>query len=160
MLPRHFAVSCVENPPIVGVMPFPARYLLVDDSSQDRLLAQEAFEALCPDCTLTCVESGREALALFDDPAFDPDVILLDLNMPGMNGFEVLRVLKDNPRLVHIPVVILSTSAAQQDVSEAYTLHASSYLVKSANFTEFLQQVETFLRYWQLSRTIRIQPIG
>ncbi|MFC6667754.1 hypothetical protein ACFP9V_21925 [Deinococcus radiopugnans] len=55
---------------------------------------------------------------------------------------------------------ILSTSAAQQDVSEAYTLHASSYLVKSANFTEFLQQVETFLRYWQLSRTIRSQPIG
>lgn len=136
-------------------MLFPSHYLLVDDSPQDRLLAQEAFDFLCSECTLTCAGSGHEALALFHDPTFEPNVILLDLNMPGMNGFEVLRALKNDPRLVHIPVVILSTSNAQQDISEAYTLHASSYLVKSASFTEFLSQIETFLRYWQASRTTR-----
>lgn len=136
-------------------MLFPAHYLLVDDSPQDRLLAQEAFESVCPKCTLTCAASGHEALTLFDDPTFEPEVILLDLNMPGINGFEVLKALKNNPRLRRIPVVILSTSNAQQDISQAYTLHASSYLVKSANFAEFLKQVETFLNYWQLNRTIR-----
>lgn len=136
-------------------MLFPSHYLLVDDSPQDRLLAQEAFELICPSCTLTCVGSGREALALFDDPTFGPDVILLDLNMPGMNGFEVLTALKNDPRMGRIPVVMLSTSNAQQDINEAYTLHASSYLVKSATFTEFLKQVETFLHYWQLNRTAR-----
>lgn len=136
-------------------MLFPAHYLLVDDSPQNRLLAQEAFEALCPDCMLTCVGSGREALTLFDDPTFEPEVILLDLNMPGMSGFELLKVLKNDPHRVHIPVVILSTSDARQDISQAYTLHASSYLVKSATFAAFLQQVETFLHYWQVNRTTR-----
>lgn len=160
MLLAQLSVKPCQASLIVEVMLFPTHYLLVDDSPQDRWLAQEVFETLCPDCTLTCVGSGREALALFDDPAFDPQVILLDINMPVMNGFEVLKVLKSTPRLVHIPVVILSTSEAQQDISEAYTLHASSYLVKSDSFTEFLQQVETFLRYWQLSRTTRSQPVG
>lgn len=136
-------------------MLFPSHYLLVDDSPQDRLLAQEAFESLCPNCTLSCVGSGYKALMLLNDPTFEPDVILLDLNMPGMSGFELLKALKHDPRLGHIPVVILSTSNAQQDISEAYTLHASSYLVKSANFSEFLKQVETFLHYWQINRTVR-----
>ena len=88
-------------------MTAPRHYLLVDDAPQDRVLAQEAFEHLCPECVLTCVESGVEALELLRSPGFQPDVILLDLNMPGMSGFELLRTLKDDARLAHIPVVIL-----------------------------------------------------
>ncbi len=136
-------------------MPLPLHYLLVDDSLQDQMLAQEAFEHLCPDCVLTCVGSGREALELLHLPEFQPDVVLLDLNMPGMSGFELLREMKQAPHLVHIPVVILSTSSAQQDVSEAYTLHASSYLVKSSSFAGFLEQLEKVLHYWQASRTVK-----
>lgn len=135
-------------------MMLPFKYLVVDDSPQDQLLAQEAFEHLCPDCVLTCAGSGREALALLQDRDFQVDVVLLDLNMPGMSGFELLREMKKDPRLVRIPVVILSTSSAQQDISEAYTLHASSYLVKSSSFAEFLSQIEKFLDYWQSSRTV------
>lgn len=132
----------------------PFNYLVVDDSPQDQLLAQEAFEHLCPECVLTCAGSGREALALLQHQDFQVDVVLLDLNMPGMSGFELLREMKKDPRLVRIPVVILSTSSAQQDISEAYTLHASSYLVKSSSFAEFLSQIEKFLDYWQSSRTV------
>lgn len=135
-------------------MPLPFHYLLVDDSLQDQLLAQEAFDQLCPECLLTCVGSGREALELLRRPEFRPNVVLLDLNMPGMSGFELLREMKSTPQLVHIPVVILSTSSAQQDVSEAYTLHASSYLVKSSSFAGFLEQLEKVLHYWQASRTV------
>ncbi|CAM3357986.1 response regulator [Deinococcus saxicola] len=132
----------------------PFNYLVVDDSPQDQLLAQEAFEHLCPECVLTCAGSGREALELLREHDFQVDVVLLDLNMPGMSGFELLREMKKDPRLVRIPVVILSTSSAQQDISEAYTLHASSYLVKSSSFAEFLSQIEKFLDYWQSSRTV------
>ncbi|WP_415786637.1 response regulator [Deinococcus saxicola] len=135
-------------------MMLPFNYLVVDDSPQDQLLAQEAFEHLCPECVLTCAGSGREALELLREHDFQVDVVLLDLNMPGMSGFELLREMKKDPRLVRIPVVILSTSSAQQDISEAYTLHASSYLVKSSSFAEFLSQIEKFLDYWQSSRTV------
>ncbi len=128
-------------------------YLLVDDSPQDRFLAQEAFEQLCPECVLTCAGSGMEALELLHSLGFQPDVVLLDLNMPGMSGFEVLQAMKENERLAQIPVIILSTSSAQQDVAQAYTLHANSYLVKSASFAGFLEQLEKVLHYWQMSRT-------
>lgn len=132
-------------------------YLLVDDTAQDRFLAQEAFEHLCPECVLTCAGSGEEALELLRSPGFEPDVVLLDLNMPGISGFEVLRAMKEDERLAQIPVVILSTSSAERDVRQAYTLHASSYLVKSASFTEFLEQLEQFLHYWDISRTVHDQ---
>ena len=127
-------------------------YLLIDDSLHDQLLAQEAFDQLCPDCQLTCAASGEEALELLRTRACQPDVILLDINMPGMNGFEVLEAMKDDARLSTIPIVMLSTSNAQDDVRKAYTLHASSYLAKSASFEGFLEQIETFLKYWQTSR--------
>ena len=138
-------------------MTAPRHYFLVDDTPQDRFLAQEAFEYLCPECVLTCVGSGQEALNLLQAPGFEPDVVLLDLNMPGMSGFEVLQAMKEDPRLVHIPVVILSTSSAHKDVKQAYTLHASSYLVKSASFADFLEQLEQILNYWDMSRTTHDQ---
>ncbi|GGL86403.1 response regulator [Deinococcus aerolatus] len=134
-------------------MSLPRHYLLVDDNLQDRMLAQEAFELLCPACILICVESGAAALDFLQSGLVQPDVVLLDLNMPGMNGFEVLQEMKRDARLVRIPVVILTTSGVQKDIEQAYTLHASSYLVKSASFTSFLQQLERVLEYWRTSRT-------
>jgi len=131
------------------LVPLPCHYLLVDDNPGDRLLAQEAFEQLCPDCSLTCAESGEEALALLRSETFQPDVVLLDINMPGLSGFQVLEAMKADPKLRKIPVVMLSTSSASGDVSTAYNLHASSYLVKSSGFAAFLEQVETFLNYWR-----------
>ncbi|MBB5365330.1 response regulator [Deinococcus humi] len=135
-------------------MTLPRHYLLVDDNPHDHFLTQAAFEQLCPECVVTCVGSGMEALELLQTQMFQPDVVLLDLNMPGMNGFEVLQAMKANARLVRIPVVILSTSDAERDVEQAYTLHASSYLVKSESFSEFLEQLETVVKYWQTSRTV------
>jgi len=130
-------------------MPIPCHYLLVDDNPGDQLLAQEAFEHLCPECTLTCVCSGEDALSLLRTETFQPDLILLDINMPGMSGFQVLEALKTDPKLRKIPVVMLSTSSSTGDVSTAYNLHASSYLVKSSGFQAFLEQIEAFVRYWK-----------
>ncbi|MDL2344466.1 response regulator [Deinococcus sp. MIMF12] len=130
----------------------PQHFLLIDDNVADQLLAQEAFGQLCPDCTLRIFSGGRSALDWLQSAPDHPDVILLDVNMPEMNGFEVLQELKRDPRLALIPVVMLSTSGAQGDVATAYTLHASSYLVKAPRFDEFLKQIDTFLTYWRETR--------
>lgn len=133
-------------------MSVPHHFVLIDDSLTDQLLAREAFEHLCPDCTLVCFGSGAAALAWLRSTPVHPDVILLDINMPGMSGFEVLEQLKADPELTLIPVVMLSTSGASGDVARAYTLHASSYLVKAPGFEEFLAQIDACLGYWRLAR--------
>lgn len=126
--------------------------MLIDDSVTDQWLAREAFEQLCPDCTLRCFDRGAVALDWLRSAPERPDVILLDINMPGMSGFEVLEQLKADPELTLIPVVMLSTSGDRGDVSRAYTLHASSYLVKAPGFGDFLKQIDACLDYWRAAQ--------
>lgn len=131
----------------------PLRLLLIDDSLVDRQLAEEVFAEYSGRCTVTTCGGGAAALEyLRDAKAPLPDVILLDINMPGMNGFEVLAALKAHPHLAQIPVVMLTTSSHEGDITRAYTLHASSYLVKSVTFSEFVTQIESFLDFWSKSR--------
>ncbi|SMB79394.1 response regulator [Deinococcus hopiensis] len=136
-------------------MALPQHFLLVDDNVGDQLLAEEAFHHLCPDCTLTCVSSGEVALELLRSRAVQPEVILLDVNMPGLSGFDVLQALKADPELAVLPVIMLSTSKAKGDVEAAYTLHASSYIVKAHDFDAFLKQIDTFLAYWRSAQLTR-----
>ncbi|UBV45415.1 response regulator (plasmid) [Deinococcus taeanensis] len=135
-------------------MTVPRRFLLIDDNPHDQLLAREAFAELCPDCHLTSASDGPQALEILQTTDDLPEVILLDINMPLMNGFEVLQALKTDTRLAPIPVVMMSTSGAPEDVTAAYTLYASSYLVKAQDFPAFVNQIECFLRYWAHCRTI------
>lgn len=128
------------------------RVALVDDNPMDRDLATEAFEEACPACVLEVYPSGRAVLAHLQSTAPLPDVVLLDLNMPGLNGFEVLSALKADARLQMIPVVMLTTSGHPDDIAQAYTLHASSYVVKAPSFAAFVGQVEAFIGYWRLNR--------
>lgn len=119
----------------------------------DRHLAEEVFADYAHLCTVTTVASGEAALAAMLVPGGTlPDVVLLDINMPGLSGFDVLRAMKAHPQLVRIPVVMLTTSSHDQDITQAYTLHASSYLIKSVNFQDFVAQVEGFLEFWTRTR--------
>ena len=129
------------------------RVLLVDDNPTDRILAQEAFSEYELNVELTVLNSGAEALDYMHQHGGRlPDVLLLDINMPVMTGLELLAHMKQEPELAHIPVVMLTTSGAISDVQQAYTLQASSYLVKSPDFGNFLSQVEAFITYWQGNR--------
>jgi CheY-like chemotaxis protein len=120
--------------------------LLVEDDPGDVLITQEAFEASELPTLLHVVADGEKALQFlrrtdgFDD-APRPDLILLDLNLPRVNGLEVLTELKADPELLTIPVVMLTTSTNQEDVLRSYRLHANAYVTKPAGFDNFLDAV-------------------
>ena len=99
----------------------PFQVLLVDDNPADLLLAQEVFHEHGDALNVTTCSSGKEALEYLRAPGTRPDVVILDVNMPVMSGFEVLEAIKDDPALVWIPVVMLSTSSHPGDVARAYT---------------------------------------
>lgn len=130
-------------------MPQAITVLLIDDNPADLTLAQEAFEDHSAHVTLITCNDGAKAIALLKDSSRAlPDVIVLDVNMPVMSGFDVLRIIRDDEELRHLPVVMLSTSGSEADIGQAYDLIASSYMLKNASFTEFVGQIEQFVKFW------------
>ncbi|WP_161884409.1 response regulator [Deinococcus alpinitundrae] len=127
----------------------PFRLMLIDDNYADCLLAEEALNYPGLDCEFTFSESGPAVLASFKAGARLPDLLLLDINMPEMNGFEVLRAIKMTSELRHLPVGMLSTSRRPEDITEAYDLQANFYLVKPVEFSGFQRQLSGLLSFWQ-----------
>jgi chemotaxis family two-component system response regulator Rcp1 len=127
--------------------------LLVEDSPSDARLTQEAFRDGHIANTLTVVTDGFEALKYLRRQgtfanAPRPDLILLDLNLPKMDGREVLRAIKTDENLKTIPVVILTTSEADQDVLKAYEYHANCYIRKPVDLTRFLEIIRMIEGFW------------
>jgi CheY-like chemotaxis protein len=127
--------------------------LLVEDNSQDLILTREGFREAQLHVDLHHVVDGVECLAFLrregkyhDAPG--PDLILLDLNLPRMNGREVLAELVQDEDLRHIPVIVLSTSSADADVIDMYRLRCSSYMIKPVVFSEFVDMVRSFGKFW------------
>jgi CheY-like chemotaxis protein len=126
--------------------------LLVEDSPTDRLIAVQALKSAAIQTTLSFAEDGVDALAYLRaeaDPAKGrPDLILLDLNLPRKDGRAVLEELKADIDLRLIPVVVLTTSNAREDVRGAYSLHANSYMTKPVDFSEFSRSLSDLVNYW------------
>ena len=127
--------------------------LLVEDNLGDVRLTQEAFKEGNLHYYLSVVEDGVEAIAFLhregkyaDAPR--PDIILLDLNMPKKNGREVLAEIKDDPELKRIPVVILTTSKAEEDILKTYDLHANCYITKPVDLDSFMNIVRYIKDFW------------
>ena len=130
--------------------------LMADDDADDRLMAQEALEEARVANELHCVEDGEELLdylyrrgkyaALHQ--ALLPGLILLDLNMPKKDGREALQEIKADPVLRRIPVVVLTTSKAEEDILRTYDLGVSSFIVKPVTFSSFVEVMQTVTRYW------------
>jgi len=127
--------------------------LLVEDSENDRLLARRAFKSGGISAELQTVANGKEALAYLvgsgaTPPAPLPDLVLLDLNLPGIPGLSLLKRLRRTDRTALVPVVVLTTSGEEEDVRQSYHLGANSYVKKPIDYHEFAEIVLLLTRYW------------
>jgi CheY-like chemotaxis protein len=140
---------------MTGAIPYdgtPIEVLLVEDDPGDVLMTQEAFEEHKVRNRLTVVSDGAEVLSYLRREgayvdAVRPDLILLDLNLPRRDGREVLQEIKNDDDLGRIPVVVLTTSAADEDILRSYQLHANAYVTKPVDFERFItviRQIDDF----------------
>ena len=133
----------------------PLEILLVEDNEDDILLEREALADAKLINIMSVVWDGVEAMAFLRregkyQNAQVPGLILLDINMPKKNGFEVLNELKADPALVHIPVVMLTTSDNEADIVKSYAKGACSYITKPMDFDKFREVAKQFALYWAL----------
>ena len=127
--------------------------LLVEDNPGDARLTLEAFKEAKVINNLTVVSDGAEALAYLRRQgayadAVVPDLVLLDLNLPKVDGRQVLAEIKADESLKRIPVVVLTTSASQDDISRAYGSHANCYITKPVDLDQFLRVVQSIESFW------------
>jgi CheY-like chemotaxis protein len=127
--------------------------LLVEDDNVDVMTVKRSLKDLKIDNQLVCATNGEEALEyLQNNDNNKPYIILLDLNMPKMNGIEFLQIIKADENLKKIPVVILTTSSQYQDINRCFRLSVAGYIVKSVDYSEFTSAINILNQYWTLSK--------
>ncbi len=146
------------NKPVIHV-------LLVEDNPADARLTEEAMRELGVPTKLHHVWDGEQALAFLrreDDfgEAPRPHIILLDLNMPRMDGRGVLREIKQDPALMTIPVVVLTTSEAEEDILNSYALHANCYVQKPVDLEKFMTILGLIENFWLEAVRLPPSPVG
>lgn len=132
--------------------------LLVEDNPNDIALTLRAFKKSNINYKVITIEDGQEALDYFlckgrfegKDPQDLPSVVLLDINLPKVNGFEVLKAIRENRLTKYLPVVILTSSKEELDIINGYSLGANSYIQKPVDFNKFFEAVQTLGLYWLL----------
>ncbi|MFC3833643.1 MULTISPECIES: response regulator [Deinococcus] len=133
--------------------------LLVDDSTHDLELAELVFADHSDFTVLRTQSSSRAALDMLRAPSAElPDVVMLDVQMPGMSGLDLLQAIRAEPRLQTLPVVMLALAPSPTDVKAAYALHANSYLVKARTYEGFTRQMGHVIHYWYHSLLPRERP--
>lgn len=129
----------------------PVDVLLVEDNPGDARLVEEAFEASEWGATLHTASSGDDALSFLSDrrrAESYPDLLLLDLNLPRMDGFAVLEELREDPEHQRLPVLVLTSSGATEDVERSYELAANAYLTKPRSHDGFVSLVRAVEEFW------------
>jgi CheY-like chemotaxis protein len=131
-------------------------FLLIEDDDVDAMTVQRAFRTLNLPNPLHRVTDGEQGLAFLRDPGKPrPGVILLDLNMPRMNGTEFLGAVKADPDLKLIPVIVLTTSVTEADRLDCFSRCVAGYMVKPVNHEQFVQTLRVIRDYWALSELTR-----
>jgi CheY-like chemotaxis protein len=126
--------------------------LLVEDDQVDVMTVKRALKEIKVNNPVVNPENGEEALKYLRDPENEkPCIILLDINMPIMNGIEFLQVMKHDARLRRIPVVVLTTSGEQQDKVNSFDLGVAGYMAKPVDYRQFVEVMRTIDAYWTIS---------
>jgi chemotaxis family two-component system response regulator Rcp1 len=137
----------------VDVLEKSIEILLVEDNPSDVRLIQEAFKEVKLRNCLSVVRDGEEGLMFLKQESMyrdapRPDLILLDLNLPRMDGRELLERIKKCPQLHRIPVVVLTSSKAEEDIVRSYDLHANCYITKPVDLNQFIRIVQSIEQFW------------
>lgn len=126
--------------------------LLVEDDQVDTMTVTRALKEIHVTNPLVHLENGEEAVRYLRDPSTEkPCIILLDLNMPIMNGIEFLQVVKHDDQLKRIPVVVLTTSEEQQDKVNSFNLGVAGYMAKPVDYRQFVEVMRSIDAYWTIS---------
>ncbi len=141
----------------------PIEILLVEDNPGDVRLTREALRDAKVRNNMETVADGVEAMAFLRkegrySSSIRPDLILLDLNLPKKSGLEVLKEVKTDEDLRRIPIVVLTTSQAEQDIVKSYDLHANAYIAKPVELTQFVSVVKAIEDFWL--EIVRLPPSG
>lgn len=138
----------------------PVHILQVEDSAIDALMTREALQNSELRFKLSIVEDGHKAWEFLRRAAKNestpyPDLILLDLNLPRKNGRELLAEIKSDPKFQTIPVIVLTTSSAPEDIASAYKLHANCYIIKPVDFLSFSETILAIQNFWFSTVTLK-----
>ena len=133
------------------------RILIIEDDLDDQFLLSEAFQNSHYRCELDFAGDGRQALVKMDQSGYWPDLIILDLNMPIMNGFEVLSHFQAAKSMARVPVIVLTTAADSNSIERSYDLGATSFIVKPKTFSQLESIVDELTRYWFM--TVRLSSL-
>ncbi|PWG06780.1 response regulator [Polaribacter aquimarinus] len=125
--------------------------LLIEDNLIEIMKMKRTISFLKLNHTLHEAKNGEEALEILKDKSKIPDIILLDLNMPKINGIEFLNIIKNNEDFKHIPTIILTTSDNQKDLFECYKIGVSGYILKPLKYDDYVKKIEVVLSYWSVN---------
>ncbi|GAB3885223.1 response regulator [Spirosoma agri] len=123
---------------------------VADDDDDDRLLMKVAFDLRCPEANIRFAIDGLDLLEALNDSPDRPCLIILDLNMPRLNGLESLQILRNTPVYIHTPIIVFSTSDNDQDKAEAYAKGANEYIVKPVDMHALAELVNKLKEDWNL----------
>lgn len=122
--------------------------LLVEDDMIELMKFNRVVETLENKHNIVEANNGEDALKILEDKANLPDIILLDLNMPKVNGIEFLRILKNDDLLKYIPAIVLTTSSNEKDLVECYKIGIAGYVLKPLKYEDYVSKIENLLSYW------------
>jgi len=131
------------------------KILLIEDDMIEVMKLNRAINSLQLKHSIQEANNGEEALQLLQQKDSLPDIILLDLNMPKINGIEFLKILKEDERLQYIPTIILTTSSNQRDLLACYKIGIAGYVLKPLKYEDYVSKIEKLLSYWSINELIK-----
>lgn len=130
--------------------------LLIEDDMIEVMKLNRAISSLNLNHKITEANNGEDALKKLEQKDSLPDIILLDLNMPKINGIEFLGILKNDETLKYIPTIILTTSNNQKDLLECYKIGVAGYVLKPLKYEDYVSKIEKLLAYWSINELIKV----
>jgi CheY-like chemotaxis protein len=128
--------------------------LLIEDDAIEVMKFNRVLSNLDIHHKIIEANNGEEALEFLKDRTITPDIIVLDLNMPKLNGIEFLRILKDDPILKYIPSIVLTTSSNHSDLLECYKIGIAGYLIKPLKYDDYMNRIKKLIDYWSTNELI------